>query len=664
MAITVTDIVAGPYVATGDAQELDFNFKVFTSSEIEVWTGADSPGSVVDPDLYSVTINQAIDGQIQEGGSVLLDAGAVASGASLRLIAKPDVTQEQSYSDTGSRLKNLNELGDRAALRDLRLSLDLSMGVTGAGAAAARAEEAADASEAAAVVAQAATASKANRNASDLTLSNGVSFRNKVGLSWVSPIEKGGKGNGSDDDFTALDLWAIDPNPYKCLPFGQWNTSQPFVVPRQDGLVIAGESWSKSVIYYTGADTTADVLTIGDGVDDSRYMSLADFNVRTGTTMTAGAMIRLVNPSEGKLRDVVPGGVFGDRGKVWDGIHYDGCHVMQHAGVRFQCQHDGVVVHGRPLAVNMWLDMGSSTYCGRYAVHCAGGMGGLWVNGVEMMGGKTANLAITEEKVSSYPSGQRGNREIFANSGSVSDGIRLDVANASDYCVYIDSPNAVQGTIQLNNWNAAAKIDGVHNVSWPNGTISAQSARNHFHGRHGFYNNDATTRWNINTIMELNGLVDASGMGFFSNVAMPVGSVIFNGMAVSNVAANFNSNANVGTWTGYPPVAVPQTGAFGAGVTSAGRFKKIDQRTVTVSAIATIPTNSTGSGALLISLPSGLAPVSDTSVAVVDRSTGVIGTAFIYAGNPFAVIYGASFGYPVVNGSSISFSLTYETGAS
>ena len=163
MSITVTNIVAGPYTATGAAQTVAFAFKVFTPSEIEVMVGAPLDAVPLDPDLYEVTSNTALDGQVQEGGTVLIEAGALSAGASIRLVAKPADTQGQSYSDTGSRLKNLNEGFDRAALRALRLNYDLNLAAGNAADSAATAVAAAADAVAAAADAVAATADKVDR---------------------------------------------------------------------------------------------------------------------------------------------------------------------------------------------------------------------------------------------------------------------------------------------------------------------------------------------------------------------------------------------------------------------------------------------------------------------------------------------------------------------
>ncbi len=119
MTITVTDIVAGPFTATGVEQELAFDFKVFTPAEIEVVVGDDRLPIL--PTGYTVESNVAVDGfTIEEGGAVTLLAGAVTAGLQVRLIAKPALTQDQVFNDQGTRISNMNEALDRAALRALR----------------------------------------------------------------------------------------------------------------------------------------------------------------------------------------------------------------------------------------------------------------------------------------------------------------------------------------------------------------------------------------------------------------------------------------------------------------------------------------------------------------------------------------------------------------
>ncbi len=122
MTITVTNIVAGPFTATGAEQEVAFDFKVFTREEVEVVVGA--ARTPIDPDGYVVAPNKAVDGQVMEGGTITLLDGSLAAGTIFNVVAKPAKTQDLVFSDTGSRLRNLNEVADRAALRAIRAQYD------------------------------------------------------------------------------------------------------------------------------------------------------------------------------------------------------------------------------------------------------------------------------------------------------------------------------------------------------------------------------------------------------------------------------------------------------------------------------------------------------------------------------------------------------------
>ncbi len=123
MAVTVIDIIAGPFTANGLEQELPYSFTIFTPEECEVVVGVDRIPLTLDTD-YTVDSNRAADGQVLEGGTVTLLAGAVDSGDVVRVIAKPAKTQEQVYTNAGTRISNLNEGLDRAAQRALRSEYD------------------------------------------------------------------------------------------------------------------------------------------------------------------------------------------------------------------------------------------------------------------------------------------------------------------------------------------------------------------------------------------------------------------------------------------------------------------------------------------------------------------------------------------------------------
>jgi len=125
MTIAVTNLTAGPFTPTGLAQSLPFAFKAYSTAgvrELEVYQLLGVAETIIPPANYTVTVNTDVTGAVLEGGTVnLLVGAAVVALGSLYVRAVPAQTQAQVWSDTGSRLKNLNEALDRMALRHISL---------------------------------------------------------------------------------------------------------------------------------------------------------------------------------------------------------------------------------------------------------------------------------------------------------------------------------------------------------------------------------------------------------------------------------------------------------------------------------------------------------------------------------------------------------------
>lgn len=117
MTITVTSIDQGPFTATGLAQTVAYTFMTLTDEEISVFYDAGAGRVELDPSDYAVARNRNVDGSAKEGGSVALVVGSAPSGSSIYLRANPCDDRDLVWSDTGSRLKNLNEEQDRQVLR-------------------------------------------------------------------------------------------------------------------------------------------------------------------------------------------------------------------------------------------------------------------------------------------------------------------------------------------------------------------------------------------------------------------------------------------------------------------------------------------------------------------------------------------------------------------
>lgn len=131
MTVTVTELQAGPFPATGAAQELPFEFKAFTDDEVAVVYGEGL--MTLSPSLYTVDRNTSVVGAALEGGSVTLSPYAIEAGVDVYVVAAPTFDQQQIWSSSGSRLENLNEGLDRSVIRDLWLLKRLDEAVAAAG---------------------------------------------------------------------------------------------------------------------------------------------------------------------------------------------------------------------------------------------------------------------------------------------------------------------------------------------------------------------------------------------------------------------------------------------------------------------------------------------------------------------------------------------------
>ena len=129
MTITVVSIDQGPFTATGLAQTVDYTFMTLTDDEISVFYDIGAGRVAVDPSFYVVSRDKNVDGSAKEGGSVQISAASISSGASIYLRANPRDDRDLVWSDTGSRLKNLNEEQDRITLRQLIASEQMARAI-------------------------------------------------------------------------------------------------------------------------------------------------------------------------------------------------------------------------------------------------------------------------------------------------------------------------------------------------------------------------------------------------------------------------------------------------------------------------------------------------------------------------------------------------------
>jgi hypothetical protein len=114
-ATTVGAPFNGPYATDGSNKNFTFTFKAFTKAELQVEQVASGVTTIVNPALYSATINAG------EGGTVVYTA-APAAGQQVYIRPNPAFTQQINWTNGGAfRAETFNEEADRGVLRDLVL---------------------------------------------------------------------------------------------------------------------------------------------------------------------------------------------------------------------------------------------------------------------------------------------------------------------------------------------------------------------------------------------------------------------------------------------------------------------------------------------------------------------------------------------------------------
>lgn len=121
MAVSTSNAYSGPYTANGSTTTFPFTFSVMTTSDVEVFLrDADGIETVVDTADYTV----ALTGSVPSSGSVIFDS-APASGNQVLVCLEPAFDQPATFADGSAwKAKAVNNVNDRAALRDQALKRD------------------------------------------------------------------------------------------------------------------------------------------------------------------------------------------------------------------------------------------------------------------------------------------------------------------------------------------------------------------------------------------------------------------------------------------------------------------------------------------------------------------------------------------------------------
>ena len=285
----------------------------------------------------------------------------------------------------------------------------------------------------------------------------------------------GAVGDGKKDDTAAIKAWlaTLQNGESAYATAGIYKFTESIQFPLKMNISILGDGSQQTIFRYDGDDKNCDLFVIGSTEATLKGWVLKDFNIESKTTMKSGSALHLINMKHTlNLEDVSISRVDGINGrKLWNGVFFENCSLTTYCGFEINCQNDGILLAGKEGTddcADILLEQGTINFT-KVGIHCAGGVGGLYIGQVLIYGSTEVGYLQDNAVVA------RGNREIF-----ISDQCVLDACHS--YCALIDDTLSVQGTLQFNAFiSGAGWIDpatpgtGLYIKSLPQGRVSIGS---------------------------------------------------------------------------------------------------------------------------------------------------------------------------------------------
>jgi hypothetical protein len=174
----------------------------------------------------------------------------------------------------------------------------------------------------------------------------GRSWLSKLRETCVTPQDFGAVGNGTTDDTTALTNWlaVLSSTVSGYIPAGTYNFTSA-LSKTASNIAIIGAGPHEAVFSYSGAGTTADLITIGEGTTECKGWYLSGFRITSATTMTAGSGLRMRRMVRSILENVVMDGQDGT-GNLYHGFYFNETDQITLRGFLAKAQGDAIRVNG------------------------------------------------------------------------------------------------------------------------------------------------------------------------------------------------------------------------------------------------------------------------------------------------------------------------------
>ena len=243
----------------------------------------------------------------------------------------------------------------------------------------------------------------------------------------------GAVGDGVTDDTAAIQAAIVATTTSKALffPSGTYTFSTQLVFTTSK-IGIIGEGSGTTFLKYTGANTSNDLIVVGNGVSAIVNVNFTGFTLYSTTTMTAGFAMHLKKYCRSNITDVILNGQDISPVNLYGGFWFDSIDDIYLSTFRTLVLNEGVRVNGaiggEPKA-GLMVEQGKIAG-GTIGIHIGGAFGGIYVNHVDIIVPSQEGILLDNAIVAET------NRETFLGvcsiDGTGSYGIRVVESFASN----------------------------------------------------------------------------------------------------------------------------------------------------------------------------------------------------------------------------------------
>ncbi|WLE60227.1 hypothetical protein GIY62_06090 [Burkholderia plantarii] len=481
----------------------------------------------------------------------------------------------------------------------------------------------------------------------------------------VTPYDFGARGDGvvgkkeGTDDTDALERMLLAWSPSLALDIAgvtfnfsrQLNKAGVNLTMKTAGAANTNFNWIGNDGTGIEDADALDLIVLGDGETECSNWDVGGFGVESAVSVKGGAAVRIRKMMKDcSLRGFQVGYVTAN-GNLFHGVWFDVTNVSELPSIRAtKLQGSGLRVSGSETdssASDLQLVNGNISFCKLAGVHIGGGFGGFRSGQINCYG-NAINFLIDNSIVNN------GNREIFLQSGTVSDGATGDAGvKIADTLV---SNSIIELALTVSSSGRIGKNGPAHGIwieSWANGSIAVTSTEIYNHAGNAIQKDDPSV---VVRVAPTTAIHDNDGYGIAAS--QPDQNIYyFCGHIARNKLGNFNENSQCANGDTF--VSTPTSSAGPLGNATATTIWSKNGKIAMWETYLTITSNATGAGSIAIPMPftvRGAVVVNGKEIA----KTGKALTGFINANSSVEGVTYSDNSYPGGDGVTMVLSGTAE----